>query len=71
MPKAKGAPAPATEIEPLLFSLDDCNQSVDLAGQIPAALPEWIGDLILSSAEALGWGKNATAEPTFDDEIPF
>ncbi len=73
MPKAKGAPAPGTEIEKVLFSLDDCDKGRPLVEQIPKDLPDWIGDILLSSEESKSWGKQPVEEPVFnpDDEIPF
>ncbi|MBN2644626.1 MAG: hypothetical protein JXR59_04035 [Desulfuromonadaceae bacterium] len=74
MPKAKGAPLPNTEIDRVLFSIDDLDRNRSLVDQIPRELPEWISDLILCSAEARSWGKAAEPEqPAFnvDDEIPF
>ncbi len=74
MPKAKGAPLPATELTPVLFSIDDLDRNRALAEQIPGELPEWIRELVLASAEAHSWGRAAEPErPAFsiDDEIPF
>jgi hypothetical protein len=80
MPPPKGSKVPETELEQVLFSLDDCNPSQPLMQQIPEQLPEWIANLIAGSDEGKAWGSNSATEPPAapeqpefnpDDEIPF